>query len=863
MKNRKAFYNNLIVLVIAFVSLCLTIFSINPAVVVNALTKQIATDNSTIVTNEKLNEVLINKPFLDFNSKYGNREYQPYTPFHNYLFEFMDSQFEYTQYGKVTNVVGCSAYVKNYYNATNPTSIGVEVLQFPDVITYQGVNYELSFIGGTRVSDSIQGNSVLMQDLKTLIMPSTLQAISFPIGESFNNASNIILTGSTIPSIISLGETNVKTIYVPDELYDVYKLAWTFVDIKKHSEITTDVLSVSEEVVVDGVTYVNKGEHYEAIKLDRTLTNAVIQEFINDVPVTKLRIIDSATEEPYNNSLKAIIIGTNIEVIEEYSFANYLELVNIIFSPNKKLKRIESFAFFNTKITNVTIPEEIEYIGKFCFFNVYNNYANFTFKTATPIIWEFEDRAYITQGYFDQFDFKINVPKNTVHIWREALTITGNSYTDVSLANKVTSGYVYSLSVVVRELEVESEENFKTITYKFCDGEPILYSQNSELNDLYLTSKGKETKYNNSNSHYVITSFDKDFPEFLLEDTTIIANYKKQYFLTFDYYTVEKYVRSYKGKTTEYEMLTHKINTINCLENETFNTDSLNVNNLRELTFNGWNKELTPATTDATYIGSYTKPQVEVRYFSSDKKLVESRNIDLSFARFSEIKSKVDTWAEVREYLRNFFMLRWGQLGEEIDAHNEAERLMKYLSEEDSETNQLLFICCQPSIEIETKKGVFGTTSNKIQSSSFRYFTGYHDTNNLIYFLDFNKVFTELIDYKMSISFGSTFDDMIGVVEDAVDTITNVANWFADKWWIFLISIAAILLLIILMPLAKAISYSTNIKAELKKQELSKVKKGNKQAKKVTAKKPVTKTTAKKAVSKTKVKSKKSGGNIN
>ena len=65
------------------------------------------------------------------------------------------------------------------------------------------------------------------------------------------------------------------------------------------------------------------------------------------------------------------------------------------------------------------------------------------------------------------------------------------------------------------------------------------------------------------------------------------------------------------------------------------------------------------------------------------------------------------------------------------------------------------------------------------------------------------------------------------------------------------------------MPLAKAISYSTNIKAELKKQELSKVKKGNKQAKKVTAKKPVTKTTAKKAVSKTKVKSKKSGGNIN
>ena len=42
MKNRKAFYNNLIVLVIAFVSLCLTIFSINPAVFVNALTKQIA-----------------------------------------------------------------------------------------------------------------------------------------------------------------------------------------------------------------------------------------------------------------------------------------------------------------------------------------------------------------------------------------------------------------------------------------------------------------------------------------------------------------------------------------------------------------------------------------------------------------------------------------------------------------------------------------------------------------------------------------------------------------------------------------------------------------------------------------------------
>ena len=44
------------------------------------------------------------------------------------------------------------------------------------------------------------------------------------------------------------------------------------------------------------------------------------------------------------------------------------------------------------------------------------------------------------------------------------------------------------------------------------------------------------------------------------------------------------------------------------------------------------------------------------------------------------------------------------------------------------------------------------------------------------------------------------------------------------------------------MPLAKAISYSTNIKAELKKQKLSKVKKGNKQAKKVTAKKPETKT---------------------
>lgn len=146
----------------------------------------------------------------------------------------------------------------------------------------------------------------------------------------------------------------------------------------------------------------DKDVEYEEVILPDTLVK-LGECCFNHTQVRKMRIPAGVKEIPvgtfFGSALSEITLSQGIESIGEYAFGE--TLLTEIQLPDT-LRRIEGFAFFNTEnIRRITIPASVRYIGSYAFESC-KNLSELVFEEGITVV---AASAYLTSGNLERLQF--------------------------------------------------------------------------------------------------------------------------------------------------------------------------------------------------------------------------------------------------------------------------------------------------------------------------------------------------------------------------------------------------------------------------------------------------------------------------
>ena len=212
--------------------------------------------------------------------------------------------------------------------------------------------------------------------LKSITIPN---AISYLGHKAFKNASSLssvnfednALTNATYKAILS--ETfadciSLNTIDLPNCIENIEENAFA------NCSSLTNITCLSQSLLIDNNAFVNSKFENDSVG-GLVIFNEVLVKYIgNDVNVTLTDGIKVISEHAFSNSnVETISLPSSITSIEEYAFANCLNLKSVSINENASLKSIGSHAFDgNINLTSFEMPNNIESISSYAFYRCVN-----------------------------------------------------------------------------------------------------------------------------------------------------------------------------------------------------------------------------------------------------------------------------------------------------------------------------------------------------------------------------------------------------------------------------------------------------------------------------------------------------------
>lgn len=311
-----------------------------------------------------------------------------------YAFQGCRNLKEFTIPSKVTSVPNyafayCRSLEKVNFNE-NVTSIGERAFSNCDKLNNVVVPDSVTSIGLYAFADNLAMTNIDLGDgvqtLKeyTFLNCENLTTVTFGASlkdiEQFAFSKCVALTSIDIPdTVISIGEgafhscQNLLEVELSDNLEKMG--AAVFADTKLWTESADGV------VVVDGWIVGRNGKEIgeTVIKNDGTIADGIIgiaeRSFQMSEDFTALGIPDSVkhigVRAFYNSKLTNLSIGKGVEVIGEKAFAECKDLRNVTIADGSALKVIENYAFQSCKKLTLKseLPSTIVRIGTYAFEN--------------------------------------------------------------------------------------------------------------------------------------------------------------------------------------------------------------------------------------------------------------------------------------------------------------------------------------------------------------------------------------------------------------------------------------------------------------------------------------------------------------
>lgn len=318
-------------------------------------------------------------------------------------------------------------------------------------------------------------------------------------------------------------------------------------------------------------------------------------------------------------------------------------------------------------------------------------------------------------------------------------------------------------------------------------------------------------------------SWDKEIPEYITEDITITASYIELHNVRLEYYsqvrfsTVEDYYFSFIG----FMKIERLVPTGTIIELEDFKKEGIDYesysahihefyNNLRNFEFVGWSEDITkPITEDIIIAGEYKMPTINVKMYDADNYLFNDEDQAISFLSVEDIKSlDVSGWDTFVELLRNFFLLRWDEIGEMAHENFNYSDYINKVSTYNSPSSNLL----TPFVVLDVQNpdiygGIFMEGSVNEESAILQYHSGSALANNLTYWINPIVFANDLYPLTVVVTYGTALDSVVKEVVSIWNMVkeffTGVLDVIVEYWWIILIVVLAI---IFRKPLGKFLS---------------------------------------------------------
>lgn len=249
-----------------------------------------------------------------------------------------------------------------------------------------------------------------MTHLESIILPSTLTKIEERAFTACCNLKYVDLPASLkIISAYAFSLTGLQEINLPEGLVTIDDQAFADCENLRSIDIPDSVTTIGNSAFEDCINLVSakvpteltsKGTHI--FKGCKELTKVVNMQVLADVDkaffgcskldtgslesartrITASEYQDKGNLDEYvvndnivtigkeafsNSSLKKVVIGANVETIEDCAFSYCANLKVVDLSRATKLKNIASYAFSNTAIETIVIPNSVEVFGEAVF----------------------------------------------------------------------------------------------------------------------------------------------------------------------------------------------------------------------------------------------------------------------------------------------------------------------------------------------------------------------------------------------------------------------------------------------------------------------------------------------------------------
>ena len=287
-------------------------------------------------------------------------------------------------------------------------------------------NYTLTISGTGAMADYASSENQPWKDYRSSITSVIIESGVTSIGKNaFNNCTGLTSVTVDAPDC-TLGNgalegcSNLVAIYVPSDLVDHYKTAWSAYEDK--------IMDVKEKIISQGycgaegheedVTWVLKGtspnyiltisgtgamadydsderpwysyaEGIETVVIESGVTSIGNDAFLNCASLTAVTIPAGVTtigDDAFFNcsGLTSVTIPASVTNIGNYAFGGCSSLTTVTFATGSKLETIDDAAFASTGLTSIEIPASVTTIDDFAFQEC-SDLATVTFATGSKL----------------------------------------------------------------------------------------------------------------------------------------------------------------------------------------------------------------------------------------------------------------------------------------------------------------------------------------------------------------------------------------------------------------------------------------------------------------------------------------------